>query len=241
MNATTIVPTSQETAQGSGLIVMQDDGTVLSHNQFAKGLIQHKDALLVKDGRLRLRKEAAAKAFESELRELVDPATARTEAAIGIPTTAGRGYVLRMSVLDAADFGSPTATATVLIQIDALQPDRPRAPVFSSQSDMMNGSPSTAGADATTREATVQIEPLRTRYELTPAESRVCEAMFRLGTLERARGEFGITRNTIKSHLRNVFSKMNVSTQGELMKTLALSVNATVPANRLHADWRVSA
>ena len=56
--------------------------------------------------------------------------------------------------------------------------------------------------------------------ELTPAEERVCRLVV-LGKSNRSiASELGISPNTVRVHLRNVFSKCEVSSRGELTAKL---------------------
>jgi DNA-binding CsgD family transcriptional regulator len=62
-------------------------------------------------------------------------------------------------------------------------------------------------------------------YHLTKAETTFCVTLFGSGSLEDVLHTLGISRNTAKTHLRHIFDKVAVSSQGQLLKTLALSLN----------------
>lgn len=60
-------------------------------------------------------------------------------------------------------------------------------------------------------------------YRLTTAESRVCESLFRVGSVDAVAEDLHLTRNTVRSHLKNIYAKFGIVTQGQLMQRLATS------------------
>lgn len=58
-------------------------------------------------------------------------------------------------------------------------------------------------------------------YGLTGAEARLCEALIRMGSLPHAADQLRITRSTARSHLKNIFAKVGVSSQVQLVARLA--------------------
>jgi DNA-binding CsgD family transcriptional regulator len=51
---------------------------------------------------------------------------------------------------------------------------------------------------------------------LTPAEARIVNAMLRGESIAGAAFASGVSRETIKTHLRNAYRKLGVSSRGEL-------------------------
>lgn len=68
------------------------------------------------------------------------------------------------------------------------------------------------------------VERLAWLYRLTPAEARVCDTIFRLGSVDSTAEELCLTRNTVRSHLKSIYSKFGVASQGQLMQRLANSL-----------------
>lgn len=68
------------------------------------------------------------------------------------------------------------------------------------------------------------IDRLALLYRLTPAEARVCEAIFRLGSVDGTANDLCLTRNTVRSHLKSIYAKFGVVSQGQLMMRLANSL-----------------
>jgi DNA-binding CsgD family transcriptional regulator len=65
---------------------------------------------------------------------------------------------------------------------------------------------------------------LRRLYDLTRAEARLALLMANGLTLEDAGDQLGIRRNTVRAHLRSIFSKMGVTRQTELIRLVSNSV-----------------
>ena len=68
------------------------------------------------------------------------------------------------------------------------------------------------------------VERLALLYRLTPAEARVCDTIFRHGSVDATAEELCLTRNTVRSHLKSIYSKFGVASQGQLMQRLANSL-----------------
>ena len=60
-------------------------------------------------------------------------------------------------------------------------------------------------------------------YGLTGAEARLCQALVRTGSLPGAADELHITRSTARSHLKNIFAKLGVTSQVQLVTRIAAS------------------
>jgi DNA-binding CsgD family transcriptional regulator len=66
------------------------------------------------------------------------------------------------------------------------------------------------------------VEFFQTLYALTPAEAELVALLARGRTLEEAAAERGVTLNTVRSQLKQVFAKTDTHRQGDLMR-LALT------------------
>lgn len=64
-------------------------------------------------------------------------------------------------------------------------------------------------------------ERLAWLYRLTPAELRVCEALYATGTIVDAAIRLGLAHQTIRSHLKSIYAKFGVTSQALLMQKLA--------------------
>lgn len=57
-------------------------------------------------------------------------------------------------------------------------------------------------------------------YGLTPSEARICEALHRSGSVEAAAKSLNVTRHTVRSHLKNIYAKVGVANQSQLLQRL---------------------
>jgi DNA-binding CsgD family transcriptional regulator len=75
-------------------------------------------------------------------------------------------------------------------------------------------------------ETAVRPEPsaLQELFSLTPAEIRVVSLLVEGQSLEEIAAELGISFETVRSHLRSVFSKTATNRQGELIALVLRSV-----------------
>lgn len=72
-------------------------------------------------------------------------------------------------------------------------------------------------------------ETLQRRYELTPAECRLAILLADGRTLREISEMLGVTRNTLKSQLSSIYSKMGTSRQSDLVRML---LNGAAPSVR---------
>jgi DNA-binding CsgD family transcriptional regulator len=67
-----------------------------------------------------------------------------------------------------------------------------------------------------------RVTAIRNRYALTAAEGQIIAALLKTGSAKAAAGHLGSSENTMKTHLKSIFSKTGVHRQSELIQ-LALS------------------
>jgi len=66
----------------------------------------------------------------------------------------------------------------------------------------------------------ISEENLRTLFELTPAEARLGRLLIRGLTIDEAAADLGVSRNTLRTHLRSLFFKTGTTRQAELVRAL---------------------
>lgn len=74
----------------------------------------------------------------------------------------------------------------------------------------------------------VPVGALMTLFGLTPTEALFCRNLILEGTIQNAALSGGITINTAKTHLKNIFQKCNVRSQAQLVQRLATSLAAFI-------------
>ena len=84
--------------------------------------------------------------------------------------------------------------------------------------------------DVDTLEA--HVENLAARYALTPRERDVMALLARGNNSQRVEEKLSIKHNTVKFHARNVYAKLGVHSQQELIDLVASDANATAAENR---------
>ncbi len=70
--------------------------------------------------------------------------------------------------------------------------------------------------------ASLKWDSVSQAFELTPRETQLLQAIYRKRKLNELTDEFGVTYNTLRSHLQNIFKKTHVNSQTELMVKLGL-------------------
>jgi PAS domain-containing protein/DNA-binding CsgD family transcriptional regulator len=76
------------------------------------------------------------------------------------------------------------------------------------------------------KRAEINQELLKELYGLSPAEARLCCAIFDSGSLTKATESLGVSRNTGKSQLASVFQKVGVNSQSSLVRELSFACRA---------------
>ena len=178
-----------------GVLLIDGRGTVLMSNRAATTILRQQDGLSVSDdGQLQLTSPTAG-----ELKQLIDRAT-------GIKAGAGR-RVGGAVMLERPSGSSPySALVTPLGDVhDGIDPDRHAAALFVS--------------DPSCRLETAE-ELLRRLYGLTRSEARIAAILMQGRSVEDAAGDLEVSTNTIRTHLKRVFSKTGTLRQGDLISLL---------------------
>jgi DNA-binding CsgD family transcriptional regulator len=68
----------------------------------------------------------------------------------------------------------------------------------------------------------ISIEVLRQVYGLTPAQASVARSLFAGRSVEETAQSLGLSRNTVRTHLKQIFTRCEVNSQAELLHLLAL-------------------
>jgi DNA-binding CsgD family transcriptional regulator len=68
----------------------------------------------------------------------------------------------------------------------------------------------------------ISVEVLRQVYGLTPAQSAVARSLFAGRNVEETANELDLSLNTVRTHLKQIFTKCEVNSQAELLHLLAM-------------------
>lgn len=188
-----------------GAVTLDEEGMVLSLNTQAQELLARGDGLHLQARRLRVDGSEAQRQLDALI------ATAlRGEA----PAVRGR----QAQVTEAVALNRPSGRARLSALVRAL-PQRewaesrrhPRAVVYLRDPELR---------------AQGSIEVLRQLFELTRAEAALALLLADGLDLVEIGEHLGIRRNTVRAHLRAIFSKMGVTRQTEVMR---LVINSVLP------------
>jgi DNA-binding CsgD family transcriptional regulator len=181
------------------LIVLDRSGYAIYRNEYANRVLANVRRLELRFGRFIFDGVAMQTEFEHAVR-----------VAVGNPATGEAPLIQRIRV-PRRDAGPPYVLSIVPItgpSDRALLPDGAGCMVLLSDEEGVSPLP---------------VERLAWLYRLTPAEARICEALYRVGSVESAARALNLTRHTVRSHLKSVYSKFGVATQAQLMQRLATS------------------
>lgn len=176
----------------TGIVITTAELFVLSINRFARELIDGAAGITIKDQRLTCVDARSQQRLEQRIRGMQKAESSTT--------------ALRVT----RDAAHPDLQIRVAASLIAPQPLDATAPhywiwIFD---------------PATQRK--IDADLIRELHGLTPTESAVAAALFRNCSLEEVALEFGVTVNTVKTHLKHIFQKCEVKSQAELLQMLAL-------------------
>jgi DNA-binding CsgD family transcriptional regulator len=180
---------------GIGLVVCGADGQLLVMNQTAERIVKANDGLEVdSDGRLRTTQECDPPF--GALLQRVAVAKGEGEVALSVRRSSAKRP---LTLLLRSSSGYPQAASSVL----------PAALVLI--------------LDSALPANTVEAE-LRQLYGLTQTETRLAKLLMEGLTLDDCCAALGIRRTTGRMHLRNLFAKIGVRRQSELVSLLMKSI-----------------
>lgn len=188
-----------------GTVMLDEKGSVLSLNAHAQAILGEQDGISLSGKTLKI--EYAEE--QQALKALIASALAITR---GEPGTKAKRPAAVEAVAITRPSGRPKLSALVRpVPADEYAEgwNRPRVAVFLRD----------PGA-----RAQGSSEVLRRLFDLTRAEARLALLLANGLTLEDAGDQLGIRRNTVRAHLRSIFSKMGVKRQTELIRLVSNSV-----------------
>jgi len=193
------------------VVVLDRSGYAIYTNHAAGRVLAQGDGMELRFGRILCASIAAQSEFEHQVRLALSPLRNGEDSRVGQVRVPRRGT------------GSPYAITIMGVQRPA---DRAALP---------EGAGCLLLIHDLDRTSPLPLEPLMSLYKLTPAEARGCDALFRMGAVDEAAEDLCLTRNTVRSHLKSIYSKFSLTTQAQLMRRLANAVNLRPGGPRLEA------
>ncbi len=181
----------------TGVIFLDENQEIIGTNRIADELLRRRDGLWTEHRKLR-----TSLASESARLQAMISGAAKTSHGEGL-SAGGTMLISRETARPLSVTVTPVQSAIVEIG------RRPAAVVFVSDPDQRIEAP---------------IDVLQRCYAFTPAEARLAMLLLEGCSLNDAAEKCGVTRNTLKSQLKSIFSKVGVQRQGELIRVLLLTM-----------------
>lgn len=180
-----------------GTMILSNGGTVLLANRLAREIVNGEPAFYVGNNGLGLRLAAGRTRF----RDILSAAALR-------PVLDGSGEIHATSVPREGG-GRPLTVLTL-----AIEGDRPVQGINDPAAIVFIGDP----------ERPSEVDPRRLirLYGLSRAEARVAVQLAKGQRLEQVAEALGLTYETVRKHLKQIFSKTTTDRQAELVRTLTL-------------------
>lgn len=189
-----------------GVIIVDDAGTVLDSNHVANEILASNDGLMVDKHGLK----SHTRETTSSLHELI-------VSAIHPDGRAG------LAAIDTISLERPSGQPDLAVTVARL----PSAGRF------LGSGRRVAAIYITNPKIPFDLDAskLRRLYELTPAEARLAALLAQGSRLEEAAADLGVSLNTVRTHLKRIFSKTGTDRQAELVR-LILSGPARIVMSR---------
>jgi DNA-binding CsgD family transcriptional regulator len=186
-------------ASGTGTLLVEANGHVLSANAVAHQLMTAEGPLLVRDGTLRARTVPATRQLLEAIAEMARLQSTIADPGCYVPLALpdpDRAQPLTLIIRPGPPFGPVSAplkrTAVIVLRDPALP-------------------------------AMLSVADLERLFGLSPAEARLATRLADGEGLDEAAVALGVSRNTARSQLQSVFAKTGINRQGDLVRLLLSS------------------
>lgn len=178
-----------------GRILVDPDGQVLEANPPALSVLAQRDGLFLSGDRLAVDEPKKSKQLHELIRENAEGQLKPGSArAMMIDRPSGRESI-SLVVRPGSREGQLAMRQTALIHL--VDPAQPRIPV---------------------------IDALTQLFGLTPTEAKVALSLSNGNSIVETARASATSKNTIRSHVRSIFSKMGINRQSDLIRTVLISV-----------------
>ncbi len=184
-----------------GSILVDSDGLILEANPPAQALLKQQDGLFATStGKLALHNASQSRELHDLIRRnataSVDPAAPGVSRAMPVNRPSGRDSIgLLVRPARGGDHNPLAIRPTALIHL--VDPVQPRM---------------------------TMINALMELFGLTPAEARVALSLANGNSIDETARNAATSRNTVRSQVRSIFSKMGINRQSQLIRTALISV-----------------
>lgn len=186
----------------AGVLLLDGSGRALFANRTARELAATREAIVLDNGGVRARHRLEDRAFQRLIGSAV---VGSAGGALTLSRASGR---LPLVVLVAPLMGTLAATAAT--------------------AGLASGAAAVFLTDPE-RQAAPPAERLQALYGFTPTEARVALHLVREGSIARAGLALGLAPETVKTHLKRIYSKTGVHQQGALARLLSAAAVLNPP------------
>lgn len=186
-------------SSGTGTLLVEANGYILSANAVAQDLMSGAGPLFVLDGHLCARTTQATRQLRDAIAEMARLQSTTADPACYVPVALpdpDRAQPLTLIIRPGPPFGPVSAplkrTAVIVLRDPALP-------------------------------AMLSVADLERLFALSPAEARLATRLADGEGLEEAAVALGVSRNTARSQLQSVFAKTGINRQGDLVRLLLSS------------------
>lgn len=175
-----------------GVIVLDGEGRVLKSNALASQLLSRADGLLERDERLGATDAKAAAELRQAIKEIGGGGEIRPQG-LWLPRPGGKPLSVVVTAAPTRGFIGADTVGLINVAVFVTDPESPLHPVPGIIQKM---------------------------FCLTPAEARVAEHFVGGKTVDETAACCKITRGTVRTHLKRVFEKTEVSSQSALVRLI---------------------
>jgi len=183
---------------GIGVIVLDERGRVRDLNQTAAAIVEGQRGLRISEARLSTERDDDASVFQDHVQRLIGGHAAGIDESVAMRIrSSSRGEALHVVL------------RTVPVPAWDKGQERPAIAVFIHESRQRD---------------VFRADVIGELFGLTQAESRLAVCLMQGMTLGKAAESLSVTRNTARNQLQSVFSKVGVSRQADLVRSLLRGV-----------------
>ncbi|ROS01157.1 DNA-binding CsgD family transcriptional regulator [Sinobacterium caligoides] len=188
---------------GLGTIILDENGRLIKSNSIANNILNERDGLVIEDDKLLF--------SNRENDTVLQQAIERCRALLAFRDN---------QLVEALRVQRPSGHADLGILIKSVN-----SAVTGTDNNFIQGCPSIAIfiSDPEQQSAT-GADILRQLYGLTNAEANLALLILEGMSVEEAAGHQGVSKNTVKTHLKSLYAKTGVSKQTRLVRLLSKSV-----------------
>lgn len=195
-----------------GVLLVHSDGSIAASNEMAKQFLAHAEGMREEDGYLKLAQQDEQKQLLTMVDAAIENVQAKLELKVNVTTIARNGNKPPLSIL-VTPFTS-TGKITYKSDLVALLINDPEI------------------------QQEINEPLLMSLYSLTAAEARLAKALVEGLTLDEIANKFHVSRNTLRTQLKNTFEKTGTHRQTELVSLILTGPSSLLGTKQTHPEQK---